>query len=139
MDLKIREFKNINIGDTSTFEQVWDAEDVDAFAKLSGDFNPLHTDEDYAKETKFKRRVVHGMLVASSFSKLVGMYLPGKYCLYLKQSITFKQPAFIGDILRITGNVTGKSEATHIIDIMTKIYRGDELIIEGEAKVQVIV
>jgi 3-hydroxybutyryl-CoA dehydratase len=137
MTLVERKFNEIQVGDSYTFNQTWSADDVDAFARLSGDHNPLHTDTDYASGTQFKKRVVHGMLVASSISKLLGMYVPGKYCLYLQQSITFKKPTFIGDELTITGTVVSKSNATKILSIDVQIYRGDEKIIEGESKVQV--
>lgn len=135
------EFNTIKVGDEASFTKTWTETDVDTFATLSGDENPLHTDEIYAKSTQFGQRVVHGMLVASSFSTLVGMYIPGKHCLYLKQSVTFKTPIFIGDELRATGIVTAKSESTRTLIIQTRIFKisdPSKPAIEGEAVVQVL-
>jgi len=72
------QFNDIEIGQTETFELVITESMLDDFARLSGDYNPLHMNENYAYSTIFKRRVCHGMLVASFFSRLVGMYIPGK-------------------------------------------------------------
>jgi acyl dehydratase len=66
-------------------QRTFAAEDVAAFAAISGDFSPLHMDDEYARGTEFGGRVVHGLLVGSLFSQLVGMHLPGKQALYLGQ------------------------------------------------------
>jgi len=91
-DLSIDE---ISVGDQASFDQVWSKKDVQAFAELCGDMNPIHIDAEYARTTKFGRPIVHGMLLGAACSKLLGMQLPGKRCLYLKQSLTFKKPVFI--------------------------------------------
>ncbi|MBI2474102.1 MAG: enoyl-CoA hydratase, partial [Candidatus Taylorbacteria bacterium] len=78
MNPKNLSINDVNIGDSAAFEQIWSEKDVDDFAHLSGNYNPLHTNEDYAKSTKFKKRIIYGMQEAISFSTLVGMYLPGK-------------------------------------------------------------
>jgi 3-hydroxybutyryl-CoA dehydratase len=70
---------------------------VNEFAKISGDYNPLHVNEQYTKSTKFGKRVCHGMLLGSFFSKMVGMHLPGKNALYFSQTLNFKLPCFIND------------------------------------------
>ena len=75
---KERSYSSINIGDVEEFQRRVTIEDIDKFTELSGDNNPLHNDEDYAKTTTFGSRIAHGMLVSSYFSTLVGMYLPGK-------------------------------------------------------------
>ena len=77
--------EEIEIGQKKKFSIKVTESMVNEFAKISGDFNPLHMDEQYAKSTKFGRRVCHGMLLASFFSRLVGMYLPGKNSLYFSQ------------------------------------------------------
>ncbi len=133
-----RSFDSIQIGDSAEFTQIWNDSDVVRFAELSGDHNPLHMDAEYAETTQFKNRIVHGMLVASSFSKLLGMHLPGKKCLYLKQNIVFKKPVYIGDSLKISGSVISKSESTRILEIELKISRGDEIVVEGLATVQTL-
>jgi acyl dehydratase len=132
----------IYVGQTATHTRTWTEEDVRTFASLSGDENPLHLDIEYAKTTPFGERLVHGMLVGSLCSTLVGMYLPGKKCLYLSQSLIFKKPVFIGDTTTITGVVTAMSEATHIITLAVTIRKGlekdSEIVLLGESKAQVL-
>lgn len=131
-------FDDIKIGDTATFSRTWVEKDIQQFAELCGDKNPLHMDESYAKTTQFKQRVVHGMLVGSLCSTLVGLYLPGKHSLYLKQDFSFKKPVFIGDTTEIFGIVVSKSESTRIIFLSIIIKKEQEVVIEGNASVQVI-
>lgn len=81
------------------------AEMMDAFEKMSGDINPLHRDASFAAEKGFPGRVVYGMLTASLYSALAGVYLPGKYCLLRSVDSRFLKPVFIGDVLDVTGEV----------------------------------
>ena len=138
MEAKDLTINDINIGDKSSFERTFTENDIQVFAGLSGDVNPLHVDERYAKTTIFKQRLVHGLLVGSLCSTLVGMYLPGKRCLYLKQKLSFKKPVFIRDTLNVFGWVVAKSEVTKILTIIIHIKRGKEIVLEGEAIVQVL-
>jgi 3-hydroxybutyryl-CoA dehydratase len=78
---------------------------MDAFEKLSGDVNPLHRDASFAMERGYPGRVVYGMLTASLYSALAGVYLPGKYCLLRSVDSKFLKPVFIGDELTVTGEV----------------------------------
>jgi 3-hydroxybutyryl-CoA dehydratase len=129
---------DITVGDISSFSRMWTEEDVLSFSKLSGDINPLHLDESYAQITQFGRRLVHGMLVASLCSRLVGVYLPGKRCLYLGQTLLFKKPVYIGDTVIVTGTVMSKSVATKILSISISMTREGEEVLAGEARVQVL-
>ena len=138
MEAKNLSFEDIAIGDSASFSRTITPEDVHTFATLSGDENPLHLDTTYAETTIFKETIVHGMLTASLFSTLVGMYLPGKRCLYLSQSLFFKKPVHIGDTLLITGTVLSKSEATKILTLSTVVTRNTEVVVEGEAKTQIL-
>lgn len=135
LDLSI---KDIKVGDTATCSRIWTEEDIVSFSKLSGDENPLHMDISYAENTRFKNRIVHGMLVSSLCSQIVGMYLPGKRCLYLQQNLKFKNPVFIGDNVSATGTVISKSESTGIISVSIIMKKNDSIVIEGEAVVQII-
>jgi acyl dehydratase len=109
---------------------------IDNFAEFSGDYNELHMDENYASTTSFGKRICHGMLLTSFFSRLVGMSIPGKNALYFSQSINFQSPCFIGDRILVRGEVTEKSESTHIITIKTTILNQDsKCLIDGIAKV----
>ena len=80
-------FEQIKIDQTKEFQIKITESLVNEFAKLSGDFSPIHMNDEYAKSTKFKGRVVHGMLLASFISRIVGMYIPGKHALYTSQSL----------------------------------------------------
>ena len=91
-DLSELTFDQITIGLTKEFHVVITQSLVDDFAKMSGDFSPLHMNEEYAKSTKFQNKVVHGMLLASFLSRMIGMYLPGKHALYTSQSLEFHNP-----------------------------------------------
>ena len=133
-DLKL---KDIKIGQKKSFEVVVTESMVDDFAKLSGDNNPLHMDENYAKSNNFKKRVCHGMLLASFFSRLVGMYIPGKNALYFSQSLKFQYPCFVNDRIEIHGEVIDKSLATKIITLKTTIIKDKRQIVDGIGKVVV--
>ena len=133
-DLKL---KDIKIGQKKSFEVVVTESMVDDFAKLSGDNNPLHMDENYAKSNNFKGRVCHGMLLASFFSRLAGMYIPGKNALYFSQSLKFQHPCFVNDRIEIRGEVIDKSLATKIITLKTTISKDKRQIVDGIGKVMV--
>ena len=114
-------FDEIEIGLTKQFQITITESIVDNFAKLTGDFSPIHMDEDYASTTTFQKRVVHGMLLASFLSKIDGMYLPGKHALYFSQSLDFRHPCFLGDTITISSVVIDKSSSTKILKIESKI------------------
>ena len=131
-------FNEIEIGLEHHFEICINEKLEEDFAKISGDFNPLHMNEEYAKETKFKKRVCHGMLLGSFFSRLIGMYLPGKNALYFSQNLNFIEPCFIGDVVIVKGKITDKSEATKMIKIETTIKNdAGKILVEGIAQVLV--
>jgi 3-hydroxybutyryl-CoA dehydratase len=111
---------------------------INEFAKISGDYNPLHVDEQYAKSTKFGKKVCHGMLLGSFFSKIVGMYLPGKKALYFSQAMDFRLPCFINDEVTVEGEILEKSLASRILTIKTTISNQDgKCLVDGIAKVMV--
>ena len=129
-------FDEIKIGLEYKFTEKITKSSLDSFANLCGDYNPLHMDEDYAKSTKFKKRVCHGMLLASFFSKLVGMYMPGKNALYFSQTLNFQNPCFVDDIVTVQGQVIDKSVSTRIITLKTSIHNQvDSCLVDGIAKV----
>lgn len=108
-------------------------EDVIAFAKVSGDFNPIHIDEEYAKKSRFERRIAHGMLSASFISAIIGTNFPGTGTIYLSQDLKFIRPVFPGDELMIRVEIieiTVKGRAK----LSTIVWNSErELVIEGEA------
>ena len=138
MEARDLRFEDIAVGDSASFERTITQEDIETFATLSGDHNPLHVDAAYAATTPFKKPLVHGMLVGSLCSTLVGMYLPGKRCLYLEQTLQFKKPVYAGDALTVTGTVTHKSDVTRVLTISISINKSGEETVAGTAKVQVL-
>ena len=132
-------FDSINIGINHEFKITITEKIVSDFSVISGDFNPLHMDENYAIKTKFKKRICHGMLLASFFSRLIGMYLPGESALYFSQSLNFISPCFINDKIIVKGEIIDKNHSTKIITVKTSIInQKNELILDGEAKVMMI-
>ena len=135
-ELSEYKFGEITIGEKKKFTEKIDEQKLEDFAKLSGDFNPLHMNEEYASTTKFKKRVCHGMLLASFFSKLVGMYLPGKHALYFSQVLNFQAPCFVDDEIIVEGEVLDKSIATRIITLKTSIHnQNGNCLVDGTAKI----
>lgn len=133
-------FTDVKIGDSAEFEIIITEAMVNQFANISGDFNSLHMDNEFAKTTKFGKRVCHGMLLASFFSRIVGMYIPGLDALYLSQSLKFISPCFIDDKIIIRGTVIRKSERTKIITLKTVILNtNDKILVDGECKAVVLV
>ena len=133
-----RTFDEIEVGLTRQFQITITESMVDDFAKLTGDFSPIHIDEDYARTTTFQRRVVHGMLLASFLSRMDGMYLPGKHALYFSQSLDFRYPCFIGDIITVSSIVVDKSQSTKILKIESKITNQDgKILLSGIGRVVV--
>ena len=129
-------FDEIKIGQSKEFQITITESMVNDFAKISGDFSPIHMDEIYAKSTSFKKRVVHGMLLASFLSRVDGMYLPGKHALYFSQNIEFRNPCFIDDELTIESKVIDKSISTKILKIESKIFnQKNEILLYGEGRV----
>ena len=104
---KLAEYKfdEIILGTKTKFTVEINISIINEFAKISGDNNPLHIDEYYASKTQFGKRVCHGMLLASFFSRLIGMYMPGKNALYFSQTLNFQTPCFVGDKVTIEGEV----------------------------------
>ena len=122
------------VGDKVSLTKAFTQEEVERFSELSLDINPIHLDPEYAKDTVFGRRVVHGMLVASLFSGLLGRELPGEGSIYLGQSLRFTAPVYPGDEVTATVEVTHIREDKPILTLQTTCVKADgTLVIEGEA------
>ncbi len=107
------------------------------FATLSNDMNPLHLDDEYASKSIFKKRVVHGMLIISYLSGILGMDFPGKGTIYLSQNINFIRPVYVGETIKFLLTVIA-AEPHNKYRIRTKVYNErEELVIDGEAQVKV--
>ena len=129
-------FDEIELGMQKSFKVDISKNMLDVFGRDTGDYNPLHMSEEYASSTSFKKRVCSGMFLSSFFSRLVGMYLPGKHALHISQSLNFVNPCFIGETITVEGKVIDKSPATKIIKLETTITNeSGTRIIDGKAQV----
>lgn len=128
----------IEVGDRATFRRTITEADIALFAGATGDTNPYHFDEEYAKRGRFGRRIAHGMLVTGLISTVLGTRLPGPGTIYISQSLKFRKPVFIGDTITAVAEVTAIREDKPIVTLRTDCHnqRG-EVVVEGEALVLV--
>ena len=135
-------FQDIKIGQNESFKKTITEDMEIAFREITGDENPLHNDDEYAIKVssgRYNSHVVFGMLTASLYSTLVGMYLPGKYSLiHSLEKLEFRKPVFAGDILSISGTVKGKQDDLKLILIDAVIRNQDEETV-SKALIKVIV
>lgn len=129
---------NIKIGDTASLSKTITEKEVQLFGELTGDFNPVHFDEEFAKTTQFKRRIAHGMLGASLISAILANQLPGRGTVYLSQTLKFTAPVYLGDTVTVSVTVTNIKEGKPIVTLETVcINQTGETVIKGEAVVLV--
>lgn len=122
-ELSCTEVAEVPEGITRGFTHHISRDEVDRFALLSGDLNPLHTSDEFAQRAGFPGRVVHGALLGALLSRLVGMYLPGERCLLLRSDLRFLSPAFLEDIVDVWGQVEQVSTANQTLVIAASITR----------------
>lgn len=129
--------EDLSEGQSETFEKVVGDAEIQKFADVSGDTNPVHLDEDYAAGTMFKTRIAHGMLSAGFISAVLGARMPGPGSIYLSQSLKFKAPVKIGDRVVARCTITKIDVARRRVTLETNCYVGDIAVIEGEAMLMV--
>lgn len=135
----MKKYEDINIGDSEKLSHVITVEDIDRFVQLTGDDNRLHMDDEFAKQTPFKKRVVHGMLGASFISTIIGTKLPGDGALWFSQSLEFLLPVRIGDKLEVEAEVIKKYDRDYTIELSTTIKnQNKQVVTKGIAKVKII-
>ena len=124
------------IGDTAQISKVVTDEDIKKFAEVSLDENPIHLDEEFAKNSMFKQRIAHGMLSAGLISAVIGTKLPGVNTIYMGQDLKFVAPVFIGDEVTATVEVIDKRDDKHIVTLKTTVVNQDgKEVIKGQAVV----
>ncbi|MEK3934838.1 MaoC family dehydratase [Sporosarcina sp. FSL W7-1349] len=129
-------YDEIRIGDRASFTKTVSEYDVYQFAGVTGDFNPIHVDAEYAKNSVFKERIAHGILTAGFISNVLAMQLPGRDTIYLSQNLAFLAPVKIGDTVTAEVEVLEKKDSKRIIRLRTIVKnQRDELVLEGEAVV----
>lgn len=126
--------EQFSVGQQATCSKTFTETDLVMFAGLSGDFNPIHVDKEYAKQTRFKQRIAHGLLTSSLLSQLLGVHLPGKGSIYMNQSIRFTAPVFIGDTITATGIIEKLDKEKKTVTVLTECHnQNNELVLTGTA------
>lgn len=126
----------IKQGDIATKKVLVTSEMVELFVELSGDTNPIHVDEDYARESIFKKKIVPGILVAGFISAVIANDLPGPGTIYLNQTLNFVKPVFINDHITVEVTIDKVREDKPIATLKTICYSNDEIVIDGSALVK---
>lgn len=130
---------DIKIGDKFSKTRVVTDELIRAFAEVSGDYNPIHLDEEFAKTTRFGRRIAHGMLSGAFISAVLGYEFEARKIVYLSQTMRFVAPVFIDDTITTTGTVTNIRGDKGIITLETVCTNQDgEVTLKGEAAVMIL-
>jgi len=131
-DVAVRE--TFQIGQRDSFSKTVTEADVTTFAGLIGDFNPIHVDAEYARKSRFGRRVAHGMFTGGLISSVLGNKLPGPGAIYLSQQIEFLAPVYIGDTITATVEVSEWRPEKRIITLKTDAYnQDDKQVVTGKA------
>ena len=112
--------QDMAVGRTETVSWQVTGEEVDAFAELSGDHNPLHISGEYAKAKGFADRVAHGFLLGAKLSGLIGMRLPGEKCLLLEQSLSYPNPVYPGDLIEIRAEIRNIETEFALIELRVR-------------------
>lgn len=139
MSAAVIDFSALQTGSVARFSKQITVEDIRAFAALSGDYNPLHLDPEFARKTPFGRPVAHGVLLASFVSRMVGMQLPGAGALWMRQSFQWPNPVFAGDTVEITMRVTHRSAGANTITLeVSAVNQDGKSVLSGEGAVMLL-
>ena len=129
----------IKIGDKFSNERKVTDELIRAFADISGDHNPIHLDEEFAKTTQFGRRIAHGMISGALISAVLGNEFKGMKIVYLSQTMKFTAPVFIDDTVTATGTVTNIREDKPIVTVETVCTnQANKTVVKGEAMIMIL-
>lgn len=132
----MKTINDLSIGDSEQIQKKVTERDINQFAEITGDKNPVHLDEKYAKNSIFKNKVAHGMLTASLFSNILGNKFPGNGTIYLKQSLTFCKPVYVNEM--ITAKIIVKDINYDKQQVLFETFcynEKNEIVIKGEALV----
>ena len=138
--VKLADWDKIQVGDKGFHGKTITETDLVLFAGISGDFNPMHVNAEYAKSTPYGKRIVHGIVSVSLIAGVLGMKLPGPGTIHGSQMVDFKKPVFIGDTLTAVAEIlekfTKKDGKLRFLRIKTDVYnQNKEIVTDGEALV----
>lgn len=130
-------FDDLSLGMTETYRKEVKSSDVIGFAEITGDRNPIHLSEHFAAKTPFGSRIAHGLYTAGLISAVIGTRLPGPGAIYLSQTLNFKAPVRIGDIVEASVEVAELNPQGRRARLICRCTVGSTLVLEGEALVKV--
>ncbi|MFN2145344.1 MAG: MaoC family dehydratase [Anaerolineales bacterium] len=139
MDYKVKGFSEFKVGDAAWARRTITEADLINFAGVSGDFNPIHTDEEFAKETVFKGRIAHGAFTASFISNVLGNQLPGPGGIYVRQDLKFLAPVRVGDTITTRVEIIEKVAEKKRLILTTKCTNQEgKDVLAGEAELMIL-
>ena len=129
--------EELKVNQQAFLERTITEDDIEKFSQVSGDDNPVHLSDEFAKETIFKKRVAHGFFTASLISTVIATKLPGPGSIYLNQTLKFLAPAFIGDSVKVIVKIIKIIPEKKKIELLTECFISEKKILTGEAKILV--
>ena len=129
--------EDLKVGQQAMFGRTVTDADILAFAGVSGDTNPIHLHDGFARTTRFGQRIAHGMLGGSFISAVIGTKLPGPGAVYISQTMNFMAPVLIGETITAVATVTEIDERRRRVTLKTQCLNGDKVVIDGEAQILV--
>jgi 3-hydroxybutyryl-CoA dehydratase len=134
----IKTFAELTLDTQFSFETSISLKQIEEFAAICGDHNPLHMNAEYAKEKGFSDQVAHGLLSSSFFSKLIGMHLPGDRALILECNLKFRNPIYPDEKIEVSGKVSNISESTQSFELKTLIKNASQKKVSGKFNIKLI-
>ncbi len=128
-------YEDLNVGDSATYSRTLTEEELILFAAVSGDVNPLHLDSEFASQTIFKERIAHGMWSGALISAALATVMPGPGTIYLEQTLKFRSPVKLQDVLLVRLTVKEKLPKGRVVFDCLVTNQAGEVVVEGESKV----
>jgi len=125
--------EDLEVGMSAMFGKTVTEADIVAYAGVSGDTNPIHLHDGFARSTRFGQRIAHGMLSAGFISAVIGTRLPGPGSVYISQTMNFMAPVLIGETITAVATITAIDEKRRRVTLKTQCLNGDKVVIDGEA------
>jgi 3-hydroxybutyryl-CoA dehydratase len=129
--------EELRVGQSAMFGRTVTNADIVVFAGVSGDTNPIHLHDGFARTTRFGQRIAHGMLSGSYISTVIGTKLPGPGAVYISQTLNFMAPVIIGDTITAIATITAIDDKRRRVTLKTQCLNGEKVVIDGEAVVLV--